>query len=62
MDPEDLVPARRQSIEIGGDLGQLSISELEERIRALKAEIARVEADIKAKSSSRHAAESIFKI
>ncbi|HXK53312.1 MAG TPA: DUF1192 domain-containing protein [Hyphomicrobiales bacterium] len=62
MDHDDLVPAKQQAIEIGGDLSQLSIGELQERIGALKAEIARVEADIKAKSSSRQAAESVFKI
>ncbi len=61
MDPDELMPSKRPGIEIGGDLSQLSIEELRERIELLKAEVERVEADIEAKSSSRAAADSFFK-
>lgn len=47
--------------EIGQDLSLLSVAELNERIAALRAEIARLEADIEAKSSTRSAAEAFFK-
>ncbi|MCO6391358.1 DUF1192 family protein [Aliihoeflea aestuarii] len=55
-------PVRKTKIhEIGQDLSLLSVGELAERIEALKAEIARLEADIEAKSSTRTAAEALFK-
>ncbi len=47
MDPEDLFPSKPDDplVALGKqDLDPLSIDELEERIEALKAEIARVEA------------------
>jgi uncharacterized small protein (DUF1192 family) len=47
--------------EIGQDLYLLSAGELRERIEALKAEIARLEADLAAKSSTKSAAEALFK-
>lgn len=62
MGPDDLMPSPRPAVEIGGDLSPLSIEELRERIDLLKQEIKRVEADIEAKSSSRAAADSFFKI
>lgn len=47
--------------QIGQDLSLLSIEDLGERIAALQAEIARLEADMKAKAKSRTAAESLFR-
>jgi uncharacterized small protein (DUF1192 family) len=61
MDSDDLLPAKKTDLEIGGDLSLLSVGELEARIELLKGEIGRLEADIRAKKSSRSAAESIFK-
>lgn len=46
---------------VGQDLSALSVHELTERIELLKAEIARLEADMAAKKSSRSAADSVFK-
>lgn len=55
-------PIRKTPIhEIGQDLSLVSVAELAERIEALKAEIARLESDIAAKSSTRTAAEALFK-
>lgn len=55
-------PIRREAVhEIGQDLSLLSVGELTERIEALKAEIARLEADMAAKGSTRSAAEALFK-
>lgn len=51
----------QQEIVVGADLSKLSVKELEERIGLLKAEIARIEADLAAKQSSRAAADSVFK-
>jgi uncharacterized small protein (DUF1192 family) len=59
MDDED----RPKNIahEIGQDLTLLSVRELEERIALLKAEIARLEGDIKGKQASRSAADQFFR-
>lgn len=47
---------------VGQDLSALSVGELKERIALLREEIARLEADMAAKQSSRSAAESVFKL
>lgn len=47
---------------VGQDLSTLSVHELKERIQILRDEIARLEADMAAKQSSRSAAESIFRL
>lgn len=47
--------------EIGQDLSQLSVAELEERIDQLRAEISRLEDELKAKGSTRVAAEALFR-
>jgi uncharacterized small protein (DUF1192 family) len=60
IDDEEGRP-KQQEIAIGGDLSKLSVEELEARIDLLKAEIARIEADLAAKRSSRAAADSVFK-
>lgn len=54
-------PVRKTSHEIGADLSMLSADELKLRISLLKEEIARLEAEVVAKSSSRNVAESLFK-
>ncbi len=47
--------------EIGQDLSLLSVGELGERIELLRAEIARLEAELQAKGSTRTAAEALFR-
>lgn len=47
--------------EIGQELAALSVGELEVRIGQLRAEIVRLEAELKAKGATRSAAESLFK-
>ena len=47
--------------EIGQDLALLSVNELQERIALLKEEIARLEASIASKQSSRSVADTFFK-
>jgi uncharacterized small protein (DUF1192 family) len=53
-------PHKRQIV-LDEDLSLHSLEELEERIVALQAEIARIEAVIAEKRSSRSAAETVFK-
>ena len=59
---EEERPSRLVRHEIGQDLSALSIDELGERIELLHAEIARLETARGAKSSSRKAADSFFKL
>ena len=47
--------------EIGQDLSTLSAAELEERIGMLRNEIARLDAELKAKGSTKAAAEAMFR-
>jgi uncharacterized small protein (DUF1192 family) len=47
--------------EIGQDLSLLSVGELEERIVQLRAEIERLEAELKSKGSTKEAAEALFR-
>ena len=56
-------PIRRPKTvhEIGSDLSLLSVGELKERIAALKEEIARLEAAVRGKESSKSAADTFFK-
>ncbi len=64
MDLDDLFPSKPGDplVELGRqDLDPISIDELHERIAALKAEIARVEAHIEHVSAHRSAAEELFK-
>ncbi len=58
---EDDRPKKKIAHEIGQDLTLLSVKELEERIALMKAEIARLEADIGRKQSTRAAADQFFK-
>jgi uncharacterized small protein (DUF1192 family) len=59
IDDEDLVP--RNQPKKPRDLTLLGISELEEYIAALEAEIARARAEIAAKQRQRSGAEALFK-
>lgn len=58
---DDERPAKPANAVPGEDLSLLSVEELEERIRLYRAEIARLEADISAKQSSRAVAETFFR-
>lgn len=58
---DDDRPKRKIAHEIGQDLTLLSVAELNERIALLREEIARLEADIVKKQSSRSAADQFFK-
>ena len=64
MDLEDLFPSKPGDplAELAKqDLDPMSIEELKERVEALKAEIARVEAHMKRATEHRSAAEDLFK-
>jgi uncharacterized small protein (DUF1192 family) len=54
-------PKKKIAHEIGQELTLLSVGELTERIALLKEEIARLEADIAKKQTSRSAADQFFK-
>jgi uncharacterized small protein (DUF1192 family) len=58
---DDELPKKKPVHEIGQDLSLLSVEELTERIAALKAEIARLEASMAAKRASRTSADEFFK-
>jgi uncharacterized small protein (DUF1192 family) len=58
---DDDRPKKQLAHEVGSDLSLLSADELQNRIRQLQAEIARIEAEIEKKNSGRKAAESFFK-
>lgn len=61
MDLDELEPKKRKTHELGQNLASLSIAELRALVEALKEEIARVEAEMAAKQSSRSAADAAFK-
>ena len=58
---DDDRPKKKVAHEIGQDLTLLSVTELQERIGLMQAEIARLEADIASKQSTRSAADLFFK-
>ncbi len=58
---DDDRPKKKIIHEIGQDLTLLSVGELNQRIAILREEIARLEADIAKKQSSRSAADQFFK-
>lgn len=58
---DDDLPKKKPTGEFPRNLEKLSIDDLGHYIEELKAEIARVEADMKKKKASRDAAASIFK-
>lgn len=59
---DDDRPAKKPSHEIGSDLSLLSVDEISNRIEILLSEIKRLEAEKVAKSASKSAAASLFKI
>lgn len=59
---DDERPAPRPDPLVGNDVSRLSVHEIEERIIALKAEIARLEAALASKQASRAAADAAFKL
>jgi uncharacterized small protein (DUF1192 family) len=58
---EDDRPKKKIVHEIGQDLTLLSVGELTERVRILKDEIARLEANMASKQASKSAADLFFK-
>lgn len=61
MDLDDLTPKKPKGPEIGQDLSTLSEGELRALVETLQGEIARVQAALSEKQSSRSAAEAAFK-
>ena len=65
MDSDDLEPRRRRGEALAmlarEDLELLGVEELNERITALEAEIARIRAQLQRKQGSLSAAEALFK-
>ncbi len=61
MDLDDLTPKKPKGHEIGQDLSTLSQDELKALIKTLQGEIARIEAALGEKQSSRSAAEAAFR-
>ena len=55
-------PRKKASFVIGGDLDQVSVGEIDERIAELEAEIRRLHAARGKKLEGRNAAESLFKM
>lgn len=55
-------PKKKLAHEIGQDVSLVSAGELEERIALLKAEIARLEGEVAARTASRSAADAVFKL
>ncbi len=58
---DDAVKKKPKWPELGGDLGPLSIQDLNDYIAALETEIARVRADMAQKDTARGGAEALFK-
>jgi uncharacterized small protein (DUF1192 family) len=58
---EDDRPKKKLVHEIGQDLTLLSVEELDERVQLLRDEIARLEADMGRKRTSRSTADQFFK-
>lgn len=62
MDWDDLKPKQpARAITVGEDLSAMSIAELDARVAALQAEIARVEAERRTKAARSAAADQLFK-
>ena len=62
MDLDDVAPRKKPAgIVLGEDLSRLSVEDLQERLRLLADERARVEAEIATKKALRSAADAAFK-
>ena len=61
MDWDDAKPKSAKALVVGEDLGTLSLGELEARVAALDAELARVRREIEAKRARSAAAADLFK-
>jgi uncharacterized small protein (DUF1192 family) len=62
IDPDELLPRKpAPEITIGQDISTLSVIELEQRISTLKGEIIRSEEALKARATTKNAAEAVFK-
>jgi uncharacterized small protein (DUF1192 family) len=62
MDVDDIRPVKKPGIVIGEDLSLLSVAELETRIGALEAEIARIREALAGKQTSKAAADAFFRM
>lgn len=58
---DDEPKKKARAHEIGQDLSQLSVGELGERIAQLRAEIGRIEDELRSKDATRTAAEAFFR-
>ncbi|WP_028748240.1 DUF1192 domain-containing protein [Rhizobium mesoamericanum] len=58
---DDDRPQKKVAHEIGADISTLSVDELRSRVELLKAEIVRLETEAASKTSTRTAAESLFR-
>lgn len=58
--PEDDAPKRKTRHEIGQDLTDLSLTEIDDRVALLRSEIERLEQMRESKSKSRNAADAFF--
>ncbi|MCC2110429.1 MAG: DUF1192 domain-containing protein [Hyphomicrobiales bacterium] len=58
---DDDRPSKPVTHEVGQDLSQLSVDELQARADLLRAEIVRIEAESEKKQASKSAADSIFR-
>ena len=61
MDWDEVRPKPAQGIVVGENLEKLSVGELEQRVRALEAEIVRVKEEIERRRRHEAAASEIFK-
>jgi len=61
MDWDEIRPKPGSTITVGEPLHALSVSDLEERLAALRAEIERVEQEIAGKRAHEQAASALFK-
>jgi uncharacterized small protein (DUF1192 family) len=60
MDWDEVLPKPVKAVAVGEDLKALSVGELEERIRVLEEEIARVRNELQAKRAHEQAAAALF--
>lgn len=58
---EEDTPAPRPSYTIGQDLSSLSVEELKRTVALLREEIARLEQELKAKDTTKAAADALFR-